>query len=209
MNTNRIALASALAAFALLTTAGAAFAEAGVAKSVVNVRSGPGSSYAKVDTLYAGEKLNVLACNTSWCKIEHDGPDGYVAKSYLAPVATPSSPKADIPFNLGLTFGPGGPAISFGIGDAPLPPPPVVEAAKACFFKGPNFTGPSFCTPAGTHESHLGWNWDDKISSIELHGGAQVQICRGDNFTMGCAVVHTSKPSLGAYDDDTSSYQVW
>ncbi|MEO5807298.1 SH3 domain-containing protein [Devosia sp.] len=211
MITKRIAIASALAAFTVLTTAGAAFAEAGIAKSVVNVRSGPGTGYAKVDSLYAGEAVNVLACNTSWCKIEHDGPDGYVAKSYLKPAAaTPSSPKKDIPFNLGLTFGPGGPAISFGIGDAPLPAPiPVPAASKACFFKGPNFTGASFCVPASSHDNHIGFSWNDKISSIKLYGGAQVQICRGYNYTAGCAVVHTSKPSLGSFDDDTSSYQAW
>ncbi|MEO9227509.1 MAG: SH3 domain-containing protein [Devosia sp.] len=48
-----------------------------------NVRSGPGSGYAVVDTLKAGEYVVVINCVSSWCNVHHIGPDGWVARSLL------------------------------------------------------------------------------------------------------------------------------
>lgn len=50
----------------------------------VNVRSGPGASFSKVDVLSAGEVVDIRECQGSWCYIQHSGPDGWVSGSYLS-----------------------------------------------------------------------------------------------------------------------------
>ncbi len=79
----KILAASALAAITGLGFAGAAFADQATAS--VNVRSGPGTEYRVVDTLYAGEEVNIETCRSNgWCLIEHSGPDGWVSARYLS-----------------------------------------------------------------------------------------------------------------------------
>jgi len=56
------------------------------AKSAVNVRSGPGVSYGKVDALYGGEAVEITECRGNWCHIQHPGPDGWVSGRYLIAV---------------------------------------------------------------------------------------------------------------------------
>ena len=65
--------------FAIPTAANAA-----EARSAVNVRSGPGTSYRVVDRLFRGEDVNVRRCRSNgWCYITHPGPDGWVSARYL------------------------------------------------------------------------------------------------------------------------------
>lgn len=77
-------MAGALAGLALLATTAAAFAAPAYATGNVNVRSGPGTYYGKVDTLQRGERVNVLECQGSWCFVEKSGPDGWVSANYLS-----------------------------------------------------------------------------------------------------------------------------
>jgi uncharacterized protein YraI len=93
-------MAGGLAALALLATTATAFAAPAVATGNVNVRSGPGTHYARVDTLARGERVDVQYCRGSWCYVEKRGPDGWVSANYLS-------------------RGGGG-------GWTPAPPPPVV-----------------------------------------------------------------------------------
>ena len=60
-------------------------APASIAVSSVNlhVRSGPGTGYRILDTLYPGEQVQVGPCRRNWCFISHPGPDGWVAARYL------------------------------------------------------------------------------------------------------------------------------
>lgn len=76
-------MAGGLAALALLATAGSAFAAPAFATGNVNVRSGPGTGYAKVDVLRRGERVDVQQCRGSWCFVEKRGPDGWVSANYL------------------------------------------------------------------------------------------------------------------------------
>ncbi len=73
-------------ALVLAMTAQAALALEAVARSDVNVRSGPGTEFMRVDTLSGGESVNIRECSGNWCYVEHPGPDGWVSASYLAPV---------------------------------------------------------------------------------------------------------------------------
>ncbi len=84
----KIALISALAAS--ITTE--AFAIDATANLALNVRTGPGTNYAAIDTLYAGEVVNVTGCQSNgWCAITHSGPDGWVSGKYLSEIGSNNS----------------------------------------------------------------------------------------------------------------------
>ena len=208
MNVKYITALSSAAAVVLLSTA-AAFAQPGVATGAVNVRTGPGTGYSKVGTLSAGELVDVKDCQGSWCFVDRNaGTDGWVSANYLKPAAaqpTPSDP--DIPFNFGVTVGPGGPSFSFGIGDAPPPAPVPPATPKVCFFKSANFAGGSFCVSLGDSNPILAGSWNDSISSISVEGGAQVTVCKNAGYAGACATIVTSKSTLSSYNNAISSFQ--
>lgn len=216
MSTNRKLFGASLAAITLLTTL-AASAAPGVATGNVNVRTGPGTGYAKVGVLPAGEYVDVKQCQGSWCFVDRaSGTDGWVSKNYLAPAdggggggGGGGEAEEDIPFNFGVTVGPGGPSFSFGIGDAPPPPPAPPAPAKACFFKGNNFTGAQFCVAVGTDDPHLPGGWNNSISSIRLQGGAQITVCKNNWYAGACTTYGADKPLMGSYNNTVSSYQVF
>lgn len=211
MNVKHITVLSSAAAVVLLS-ASAAFAQPGVATGAVNVRTGPGTGYAKVGTLSAGELVDVKQCQGSWCFVDRNGgTDGWASANYLQPAAAQPTPsKPDVPFNFGVTVGPGGPSFSFGIGDAPLPapvPPPAPATPKVCFFKSSNFSGGSFCVSPGDSSPVLAGGWNDSISSISVEGGAQVTVCKNAGYAGSCATIITSKPTLSSYNNAISSFQ--
>lgn len=210
MNIKYITAMTSAAAVVLLSTS-AAFAQPGIATGAVNVRTGPGTSHAKVGTLSPGELVDVLDCQGSWCFVDRNaGTDGWVSANYLKPAAAQPAPgpsKPDIPFNFGVTVGPGGPAFSFGIGDAPLPAPPAPATPKVCFFKSTGFSGSQFCVSPGDSNPTLAGSWNNAISSISVEGGAQVTICKNSWYGGMCTTITTSKSSLGTYDNAISSFQ--
>ncbi|MCP8883858.1 SH3 domain-containing protein [Devosia sp. XJ19-1] len=213
MTIKRITFGTTIAAITLLTTL-AASAAPGVATGAVNVRTGPGTGYAKVGTLAAGEVVDVKQCQGSWCFVDRNsGTDGWASKNYLAPYegggGGGGSDDTEIPFNFGMSVGPGGPSFSFGIGDAPPPPPPPPAPAKVCFFKGNNFSGAQFCVSAGTDDPNLPGGWNDSISSIKVQGGAQVTVCKNVWYGGFCTTISTDKPALGSYNNAISSYQAF
>lgn len=77
-------IAGGFAALALLATSAAAFAAPAVSTGSVNVRTGPGTGYGVVDTLYRGQQVDVQQCSGSWCYVTKSGPDGWVSASYLS-----------------------------------------------------------------------------------------------------------------------------
>ena len=91
----RIALISTLVA----ATSAAAFAMEAETTTTLNIRTGPGSAYVVLDTLGAGEVVQVDECQSNgWCMIYHDGPDGWVSSRYLTPVDyEPSQPYTPAP----------------------------------------------------------------------------------------------------------------
>ncbi len=195
---------------AVLSTAGSAFALAAVAKSAVNVRTGPSVNFTRIDTLYAGEAVNVTECKSNgWCYVQHDGPDGWVSGNYLiratpAPTPTPT-PKPNV--NFGITIGSGGPGFSFSIGNSP-PVAPIVP--KVCFFNGNNYSGASFCVAAGTQNNQLTGFWNNKISSVQVQPGATVKLCRNWNYGGFCQTYTSSVPRLNPFlNNDISSFRTY
>jgi len=64
------------------------FAAEAAATTALNVRTGPGTEFAVIDTLFTGERVDATECQTNgWCFISHDGgPDGWVSGRYLGVV---------------------------------------------------------------------------------------------------------------------------
>jgi predicted alpha-1,6-mannanase (GH76 family) len=59
---------------------------------------------------------------------------------------------------------------------------PEVSSAKlpngsaVCFYEHTNYTGQSFCLPANTNSTWLGTLWNDKVSSIQMESGHEVDV---------------------------------
>jgi len=196
-----------LALAGLLATATLAFAAPAVATGAVNVRTGPGVSYAKLDTLYKGEHVEVTQCKLGWCYVEHSGPDGWVSGNYLAPAANGNNGSSDPDVNFSFGIGPDGPSFSFSIGD-----PPVTRrvAARACFYNLKNYRGARFCARAGSSDNKLTGFWNNRISSIKILGGATVKLCRNWYYGGFCRVLSRNENALGGFlNNRGSSFKVY
>jgi uncharacterized protein YraI len=71
------------AAILALSTGLAAAAPAALERSG-NVRAGPGTNYPVIATLPAGSVVDVAGCPGSWCQVETEAGEGFVARSLLA-----------------------------------------------------------------------------------------------------------------------------
>lgn len=171
----------------------------------LNVRSGPGTSFGVLDTLYEGEIVEVAECQANgWCYIEHTGTNGWVSSSYLTMAPEPSGEAADPDCSLSLTIGPDGPSLTITCGDggvvvpapAPDPEPAPPVGNQACFYTGINFSGSEFCYGVGTLNS-LNTTFNDRISSVKLDGIAKVQLCADTNLGGYCRTIDSNAPLLG------------
>jgi hypothetical protein len=208
----KFATLTAAAAFLALSV-GSAFAVSAQATGAVNVRTGPGTSYQRVDTLRAGETVDVQRCQSGWCYIEHNGPDGWVSANYLSRTSGPSgggssSGNRNPDFGFSFEFGPDGGGFSFGNRPAPWPRPQPLPLARACFYTGTNYTGQSFCVNAGQSIDFLG-RWNDRISSVRTYGSASVTMCQHASFDGYCRSTRRDEPFLGRWlNDQVSSVRV-
>jgi len=74
-----------LAGVLLLGGVGAASAATARASAAITIYDGPGYYYAPIGRLASGEVVKLSECTPSgrWCRVVHDGPDGWVLASYL------------------------------------------------------------------------------------------------------------------------------
>lgn len=211
MKKTAILLSSALVALLGATTLASAASIPAYAKSAVNVRTGPGVGYNKVDTLFAGENVMVRECQSGWCYVDHSGPDGWVSANFLAQRGrnnsnTPSKP----PVSFSMTFGSGGPSFSISVGAGAVAPTQAPVQPKVCFYRNQNYNGSSFCVAPGTSNNALRPPWNNSISSVRVFGGAKVQLCRNWNYSGSCVAYNTNKSHLPhAFNNRVSSYQTW
>lgn len=120
----------ALASVCTLSLAQTAAALDATATRAVNIRSGPGVSYSKVDVLSPGEEVNIKECQGRWCYVEHSGPDGWVSGRYLQAEEDAASNQSNnqkmdpaLAAILGAILGA---VIADALDDdAPTPPPPT------------------------------------------------------------------------------------
>ncbi len=209
----RIATTLILAASISATAANATPASS---TTSLNVRSGPDGSFGIVDTLHAGEVVDVGECRPNgWCYITHSGPAGWVSSNYLT-TAPSGSGNADPDCSLSLTFNSNGkPSLAINCGDAPPAPAPapapapVPVADRACFYNGQNFSGNSFCRGPGT-KNVLNVTFNDRISSVELEGNARVKLCVNKGLLGFCRIIGASRANLGpAINNRASSLVVF
>jgi uncharacterized protein YraI len=73
----------AAGAVAGLLAASAAQAAPGFATGDVNMRTGPGTNYARITTIPEGAPVEVFECPT-WCQVEFNGRQGWVSSNYIA-----------------------------------------------------------------------------------------------------------------------------
>lgn len=83
MSQRRNTVITVVAALIVAAATGGAFASAGVADGNVSIHSGPTTHSSVVDRLYAGESVDIRACDEGWCYIKHPGPDGWVPAGAL------------------------------------------------------------------------------------------------------------------------------
>ncbi|MCB1518893.1 MAG: SH3 domain-containing protein [Hyphomicrobiaceae bacterium] len=184
--------AISLAVLTWIVTASSALAIPATAKSPVNVRTGPSTSYNRVDTLDEGELVDITECKDGWCFIEHDGPDGWVSGNYL--IQDPNAVLPDIEED-----------------GAPTPtsePQPNADVPRVCFYAGTDFTGNHGCISAGTQDEQMTGYWNDKISSIQVESGASITVCRDWFFKGFCETYDASVSSLNGFlNHQISSYR--
>jgi len=174
------------------------------ATSTVNVRSGPGTGYAIVDTLSAGKSVDIDRCVSSgWCYVQKDGPDGWVSARYLTDDDGSSSGPAPQP-DVSVSFSIEGFSFSFGDGSFSVGPSRPSSAARACFYEDANYRGDHFCLRPGQSLRTLG-SWNDEISSIDLSGGAEALVCEDVRYQGRCVVVSRDIRDLGRRGNDRIS----
>ncbi|MCB1499154.1 MAG: SH3 domain-containing protein [Bauldia sp.] len=81
-------LAAAAVLLMVLGSAHAVAATPGVAKSAVNLRTGPGAKYARITTIPAGARVSILRCGR-WCEVVYAGRRGWASAPYIARGAVP------------------------------------------------------------------------------------------------------------------------
>ena len=206
---------------ALLLALGASTVAASAAPAIttahINIRSGPGTGFGAVDVLTAGSLIDVGECRNGFCQlIGRDGP-GWVSQTYLN-------------FDAGPRPGPGGPIYVNPIRPQPTPPiyvnpirpqptppiyvnpirPPVYSKAEACFFAGRDFRGPSMCLDAGESLDRLPPRWIDRVRSVEINGGAEVELCSQTAFYGNCVTLRSDTARLPVQlDGRTASVEVY
>lgn len=83
MTISKLTRGLAIGAAALLLSVSGALAIEANATGSVNVRSGPGTSYAVLGQLQRGDNVNISQQSGGWCRVSLSGPDGWVSCRYL------------------------------------------------------------------------------------------------------------------------------
>ena len=85
----------------------------------------------------------------------------------------------------------------------------MYEDAGACFFSERDFRGSSFCLDEGETLDRLR-TWNDSIRSVQVFGGANVDICSDQNLYGTCATLRRDAGRLPfELDRDVSSIDVY
>ncbi|SFV29874.1 SH3 domain-containing protein [Devosia crocina] len=211
----KLVAASAALAIGLLAGVSSASAAPAFANSGADVRQGPSYDSPVIGYAPQGAKLDANCDPRGWCQVT--GTDrrnsfaGWMESRFVtfsdagiepAPPRAPRPP-APQPFP-GGNNGPNW-SFDFNFGN-PVPPPrpqpqpprpqPVYEEAGACFFTERNFRGASFCLEEGQQYARLPRDWNDRIRSVEVYGGASVDLCSDNNFYGNCVTVRSDTGRL-------------
>ncbi|HLH89360.1 MAG TPA: SH3 domain-containing protein [Xanthobacteraceae bacterium] len=108
-----------------------------VTHSNVNLRNGPGTTFAVVTLIPAGSSVDVNDCKDEWCHVAFHGHDGYIIESSIAPGAPRPVVRRSPPRYVGPPPGYGGPPPGYS-GPAPGygPPPGYYDPPPAYYGYG-------------------------------------------------------------------------
>ncbi len=189
---NKTFLSATIASIAVLASATAALATPVAATRGVNVRSGPGTNFSILDTLRGGEFAEAVECvQSGWCRVEHDGPSGWVYNTYLGP-------RPGAQNNQGNNQG----------GNPAQPAPQQNDQAGACFYTEQGHQGDEYCSGLETYNTLGGFN--NRIRSYKVFGGAHVNFCVEENMAGACYEGSRTTPTLGGpLDRQASSLSVF
>ena len=206
MKTAKLITVIAAAAFSLVASTTAALAVPAVATSAVNVRSGPSTAYAIVDTLHAGQAVEVTNCQGGWCYVEKPGPDGWVSGNYLQATQAPDPDPGHNDAAAAAAINAFGNIAGAVIGNMVTPPTPP----QICFYNGANYTGSSFCVDAGDDNNKLVGFWNNRISSVKVPAGRSVTICRNWFYGGPCRSYNADRALLHPnINNQGSSFQTF
>ena len=96
------------------------------------------------------------------------------------------------------------PAVTYTVGGTTTPVPTGI----ACFYEHTNYTGASFCADADS--AYVGATWNDKVSSVKVRSGYQVQLFDNANHGGRSLTVTGDNPSLvtPGFNDIVSSFKI-
>jgi hypothetical protein len=199
---------------ALILLAGAAVAMAQQTVTVApdaNAYNGPSYDAGQAGMVPGGSVVTLDHCQGNFCLIYYGGSALWVEQQYISTVppgqAAPPPPQApqQPPVNPGWPWPQPHPQPQ----PQPLPPPVFDDAPGACFYSERNFGGSSFCVEEGDGYSRLR-NWDNRIRSVEIFGGARVDLCTDSNYRGSCITLRRDTSRLPAgIDRKASSIDVY
>jgi Beta-1,3-glucanase/Peptidase inhibitor family I36 len=102
------------------------------------------------------------------------------------------------------------PRFSYTVGGSNLQPTPDPQVSGAvCFFEHTNYQGASFCSD--TDSGWVGAAWNDRISSVKVSGGVQVELFDNVDFGGRTLSLSADTPTLANslnFNDLASSFRV-
>lgn len=82
--------------------------------------------------------------------------------------------------------------------------------SRACFYEHADFQGARICFDRGEGAARLPQQWNDRISSIRLEGGAQARVCEHENFGGWCQTVRRDiRRFPQQYNDQITAIEVY
>ncbi|MCR6673927.1 peptidase inhibitor family I36 protein [Devosia ginsengisoli] len=179
-----------------------AFADIGRTTQQTRVYQSNSAGSALVGTLPAGQNIEGQCQRDGWCRITGGGLSGWVQRNdvVLQSVSPPQpqpqpqpprpQPQPQPQPNPGWPWPQPWPQPQ-----PPRPQPPVFDEAGACFYSELNFRGSSFCVDEGDSYSRLN-NWDNRIRSVEVFGGARVDLCSDERYRGYCVTLRSNASRL-------------
>jgi uncharacterized protein YraI len=201
---------------ALLLVAGAAVAMAQQTVTItanVNAYKGPSLDSTFAGTIRANTPVTLDHCESNFCLVQYGTQSIWVEQQYVAQGAQPQpAPQPQPQPNPGWGWPQPQPDPGWSWPPQPprpSPPPVVGDAPGACFYSERNFRGSSFCVDEGESYNRLR-NWDNTIRSVEVFGGAQVDLCSESNYAGNCVTLRRDTSRLPRpLDRNVSSLDVY
>jgi hypothetical protein len=200
-----------VASVSLLASAVSAFAAPATVTAHVNVRSGPGVEYRAVGSVPRNTVVDLGQCRGEWCQISSYGLSGWVSSQYLvdAPLPSPQPQPQPQPGWEQPNWPNPGPDRPRPQPPRPPAPAPEPDEAGACFYAERNFGGASFCLDQGEELARFR-TWDNRIRSVEIFGGAKVDLCSDRNLYGACITLRRDTRRLPPdMDRRASSVEVY